>query len=121
MNAVDYTRAQSYGDPFIAGVSNDVIEFALETASTALDPRAWGARYKEALAVYALHLIVSSPGGPSGGGAGPVTAERVGAWAKSYAHVQPGDGDAWLNRSAYGQRLQQIRMTRVARLPRIVR
>lgn len=121
MTPVEYARAQSFGDPFIASVADAVIEFAVEQASVALDPQAWGARYQEALAVYALHLIASSGAGPGGGGGGAVTSERVGAWAKSYATVTATTaGDAWLMRTTYGQRYIAIRSSRVARLPRVI-
>lgn len=119
MSTVAYAREQSFGDPEVAALSDAVIGDALTVAIAALPAEPWGARWAEAVACYALHLILATSGSASSA-PGPVVAESVGQWSKSYAVPPDPMSAGWLASTAYGRRVQSIRRSRVARLPFVV-
>lgn len=119
--SVAYTRKLSLGDPEVAAIADELIEDALELAVGALSPAAFGQRFAEAAGLYALHLLISTPGNSGGSTSGPVQAESVGQVSKTYALAAQDDRDAWLRSTPYGRRFLEIRDTRAIRVPRIVR
>lgn len=113
MSSLTLARGLSFGDPVIAAVSDEVLEFAIEQAFSRLDLIAWGSQYARAGCLLALHMIASAPAS-GGGGVGAVTSEAVGQWSRSLSVQAPPIADAWFASTTYGAEYLSIRASRGA-------
>lgn len=82
----------------------------LGLAAQRLSPKFFGAKFNQALAYFAGHLYKSVLLAEEGSGAGPVSSERAGEVARSYAIIAAqSSSDAPFNVTAYGRLFADLR------------
>lgn len=99
----------------------------LEIASIRHTGSVWGAVFQQAMVEYAAHMMLKAPTGASTldtDVAGPITSERAGGEARTYANsastTSETAGDRWLMETAHGRQYLHLRKTRAASTPTFI-
>lgn len=106
--------------PAHASIPDNVVQVHLELAAQAHSPSAWGAVFAQAMVWYAAHSLERLPE-HKGDAPGTVTSKKDGDLAISYSAPTPTPDGSDLYLTAYGQRYEQLRSSRVAATPFVVR
>jgi hypothetical protein len=114
---VAWTHIRDLPSGEFAGASQSVIEGYIAEASRQLSEFGWGDFYDEGIKYLAAHLLAVMKAG-SKGSAGPVTSERAGPVARSYAAAEMSSTEA-LSATTYGRRFMELRHM-VAGCPRVL-
>ena len=94
------------------GFSGDAdIDLFVEIAASRLSPTIFGTQYRYAVALFAAHMLEMRDRGEEGAGATPVTSERAGEVARSYAAPKEGQVED-LDLTTYGRQYKSLRDSR---------
>lgn len=112
--------------PTHSSIADDTVETYLALGAKRHTATAFGVLYTEAMCFWAAHVIERTPGLGSvdANTSGPVTSRRAGRQAESYGGFTFDGGslsDQELMTTTYGQRYLDIRNSRAATAPRVVR